>query len=674
MRKQIMISLILVLLGSRTALPYAFTKIVDTSGVFSGDFFSAGDFSINNVGTVTFQILKTSNIGVGPRPEEAIFTGNGGAVTLVVDNKSRFTEIGPPFINDAGIIAFVGLDNTKRGTAGVFTANGAPATAITPLFYNVHTCCGEPSINNAGMVAFEASDAIGRSTIFRASGNQLTTIAKSDGFFKTFQREGRFVSINNTGTVAFGADLTRPNPFDLGFRVGIFTGSGGPTTTIADTTSSGSLFNFVGSPSINDAGTVAFTAEMKPISSGNITSIFTSSNGLLTRVVDTSASFSFFSSLAINAPGTVAFQANLTAGGSGIFTGPDPLSNKVIRTGDPLGGSTVAGLMFSRSLNDRGQIAFFANLADGTQGIYRADPSIIGPAHSFEEVVSNSVKTMLVTRKFDVNGEERAGLFLEADFKPNFDFTLEQAAQLGGYDHFNWLSVVTKDPLLENPGPGPFPECTSLTRDSFDCLTDVHGNLPRPPYFDPVRGGYKYQTVDFGHPFPVRDDLPWYLDEQFTKDGKRVTPGSGLKTVLVANTLDSNGGSSADTLQFFAAPTGPIEFLTELVGVFPDGSGQLLNEPNTIFRWKVSGDGMIKVLDNFDPSIVPDATPQILGFITLADFTSDELNLLTQEGISIRGVPEPHTFLLLASGLAFLFGTRWIGARKRKTRHRRFVG
>jgi hypothetical protein len=70
----------------------------------------------------------------------------------------------------------------------------------------------------------------------------------------------------------------------------------------------------------------------------------------------------------------VAFLGYPDAGGQGIFTGPDPVADKVIRTGDPLFGSTVTAVNFEHGLNDAGQIVFLAELADGTRGVFRADP------------------------------------------------------------------------------------------------------------------------------------------------------------------------------------------------------------------------------------------------------------------------------------------------------------
>jgi hypothetical protein len=97
---------------------------------------------------------------------------------------------------------------------------------------------------------------------------------------------------------------------------------------------------------------------------------------VITTIADTSGPFSnFASTYSINAGGAVAFFATLDTGREGIFTGPDPVANKVIETGDPLFGDTVVILdIFTEGLNDAGQVAFFFELEDGTRGMARADP------------------------------------------------------------------------------------------------------------------------------------------------------------------------------------------------------------------------------------------------------------------------------------------------------------
>jgi hypothetical protein len=184
-------------------------------------------------------------------------------------------------------------------------------------------------------------------------------------------------AINDAGTVAFWARLgTSPS-----FTFSIFTGDGGPLTTIA-TTGSGGGFTLLGQvPAINDAGTVAFKGS-------NPGGFFTGAGGPTTTIADSSGPLNIAlanQSIALNNLGEVAFLAGLDAGGDGIFTGPDIIDDKVIGQGDALFGSTIGhptfpflttgNLGFFRDgINDSGELAFWARLTDGRQVIVRATP------------------------------------------------------------------------------------------------------------------------------------------------------------------------------------------------------------------------------------------------------------------------------------------------------------
>jgi hypothetical protein len=95
---------------------------------------------------------------------------------------------------------------------------------------------------------------------------------------------------------------------------------------------------------------------------------------VVTTIADTSGSFSSVIPYGINEEDTVALFAQLDAGGEGIFTSSGAVTNKVIAIGDALFGSTVTSLYGqTNGLNDSGQLSFYAALADGTEGIFRAD-------------------------------------------------------------------------------------------------------------------------------------------------------------------------------------------------------------------------------------------------------------------------------------------------------------
>ncbi|MBD2006027.1 MULTISPECIES: PEP-CTERM sorting domain-containing protein [Cyanophyceae] len=358
----------LVVTGEAQAASFTFTKIADNSGSFSS-FFEAP--VINNQGTVAF------------RTSEGIFTGNGETITTIsnttVSSQSAIRAFSDISINDEGSVAFNAdlepifiMTGPESGIQifrkGIFTSNGTTTNIIRELATDGRTrvTIDSPSINNQGTVAFSYSflgtSESDDSTVVTTNGTTTTTIArgKAPNVDDTLGLSVESNSLNDQGIVAFRRGLS-------GGGSGIFTGNGTTTTTIADTNG---IFSNVGAASINNEGTVAFNADLDAGGEG----IFTGNGTTTNTIADTSGIFSNFGAASINDAGIVAFLAGLDAGGTGIFTGSNPLTDKVISTGDTLFGSTVTSLGFFREgLNNPGQVAFFASLADGTTGIFRAD-------------------------------------------------------------------------------------------------------------------------------------------------------------------------------------------------------------------------------------------------------------------------------------------------------------
>jgi hypothetical protein len=366
-------SIFLSLLITGKAEAFTFTKIADDSGPFSFVDVSFGpEPVINNRGTVAF-LTNLDTGGAG------IFTGSGGATTTIAiaNYSGPFGTLGmfdsPPALNDEGTVAFIAILNGRFPRSffggGVFTSNGGSTTFIADNNLRIAPFLGNPAINNEGTIAITAPLSGVSDLLFTVSGGATTLIADNSGPFSGFGS----TAINDAGTVAFFASR------DEGSN-GLFTTSGGAITSIAD--SSGPFGYLVGGPAINNAGTLAFSAfrdfqDFLEGSGGG--GIFTSSGGVTTIIADNTGPFrTFFGLPAINDAGTVVFLASLDEGGSGIFTGPNPVTDKVIATGDRLFGSTVTSLNFNRFsskwLNNAGQLTFFAQLADGSSGIFRADP------------------------------------------------------------------------------------------------------------------------------------------------------------------------------------------------------------------------------------------------------------------------------------------------------------
>ncbi len=369
-------SLLLGLPMSAEAANFEYTKIADTNSL---PFSNIYDAYLNDAGTVSF-ISGTNNTGLG------IYTGNGVSVTTIADAsdpKSPFSRFETPVINNSGTVAFPAFLKAEAGGSGIFVASSdggvktlydtksGPFSGFGSIPFG--TLSG---INNAGMVAFQADLNAGGSGIFTGFiGKPPTQIAAVPATSPTGAKPFvAFPSINNSGTVSFLAVGLTGGP-------GLYTGNGGSFNTTANTSPSSPFNAFYGN-AINNLGTVAFSAGLKDTNSG----IFTSSDGQLTKIVDSTGPFKQFnfpslpnSTLSINDSGRVAFGAELTAGGTGIFTGSDPVADKVIGTGDLLDGSTVTNLILSsKALNNSDQVVFVATLTDanGTthEAVYRAEP------------------------------------------------------------------------------------------------------------------------------------------------------------------------------------------------------------------------------------------------------------------------------------------------------------
>ena len=328
----------------------------------------------------------------------------------VADNTNHgFTGFGSmPAINNASAVAF-NATGTDFTSGAVFRSDHGTLTTIASSADKVLNSFGDTVvINSWGVVGFSSRVTADNDTIIAtghggpikiiADANQqglvgggflILSAMNSSGqvvflaFRKGFGSQAIFVgnggpltalvdtatnptfdslgnaAINASGRIAFRASLAD-------FTEGIFTGEGG-STDVADTNNPD--FGGFLDPVINNNGTVASAAFLNP--SGM--EVFTSRReGITARTDPASPFFASVDNVSINDSGDVAFFADESTGGHGIFleaTGGD-LPVSVIEAGDPLFGSTVTRVDVGRfSLNNRDQIAFRYVLADGRSGI-----------------------------------------------------------------------------------------------------------------------------------------------------------------------------------------------------------------------------------------------------------------------------------------------------------------
>jgi hypothetical protein len=341
--------------------PYAFTRIADTIGFPDG---IRVPVALNDDGQVAFVAGRPGGV-------TGVFVGRGGAITTVGDTSRTFTFFGFPGINGLGQATFFA---NKGDRLGGYYAGLDGATTIVENRGAVLGSGGDIFSSPSG--TFSAVEIIPRlprqpQVIVAGDGGRVIRIADTSGLFQSLDLDPR---VNASGQVAFHA-------MRGDFSEGIFVGRGGAVRMIADT--SGPFVTFKDAPAINDRGEVLFRAGVIASDGNLIDGLFLSRHGEIHTVVDSTGAFADFDGApGLNARGQIAFQGTTNShpgvpGLAGIFTGGDPVADRVIAVGDALDGSTVSGfdpLSFASSLNNAGQIAFLVFLADGRTAVYRADP------------------------------------------------------------------------------------------------------------------------------------------------------------------------------------------------------------------------------------------------------------------------------------------------------------
>ena len=326
---------------------YTFTKIADTR---EGNYLAFSPTpSIDDTGRVLF-FADLAGGGQG------IFVGDGVSLNRIADTSGDFEEFGrsPTMSRNGNLAFFTTLDS---GDMGYFRGPN-PAR---DLIYDSHIFSnfGDIVVNNQGTVVFKAKKLKGfekNRQIFLGNGGKPREIPQSA------HSQAGFPSINNLGQVAFS----------VGDRV--FVSNGRTTTIIAETQDPMFLFY---RPVINDKGMVIVQTASEGWAKRIEKRIVAIDGERMTTLVSTDGHFrEFFSAHAVNNEGQIVFSALLDTGEEGLFTGPFPVTDKVIMRGDELFGARITDELgvSNQSLNDAGQVAFFARHEDGTQGIYRADP------------------------------------------------------------------------------------------------------------------------------------------------------------------------------------------------------------------------------------------------------------------------------------------------------------
>lgn len=282
---------------------------------------------------------------------------------------------GDPFINRVGEIA------SRQHVDAFLTTELYKTTAagqLVPLVRNDSDfrTFGGLHLSPTGTAVFYARKnpvSPGHWGIFTATGAGAPALVVDNlGIFGNF---GNGPTINSAGTVAFtGYKDVVNNTSEQGLYVGSAGGNGVTTTVL--TADASPLYQWDGNPYINDRGQIAFKAYEDNTGEPGIFVVDQDGTGLTTIAraggIGGSGPYSMFDSPIINDLGTVVFRGFLDTGVRGVYVGPDPVAHKVVQEGDPLFGSTVTIVSFFRGLNNQNEIAFYFELADGRTGIAKA--------------------------------------------------------------------------------------------------------------------------------------------------------------------------------------------------------------------------------------------------------------------------------------------------------------
>ncbi|MEM9658202.1 MAG: choice-of-anchor U domain-containing protein, partial [Planctomycetota bacterium] len=347
-------------------------RIVDE--VTETGFYRVGPPALNDHGMVTY--VKESPDGVN---DTVVIVDQNGSTPVL----SKVDAFPPPpegewqialhpKINNAGTVAF-NLYELAPGEilrSGILTVDAsATLTTVLPLTATINSGL-TPGINNNGTVAYLETFGNGATALRTYDEGQVDTIVDSlSGQFREIRNFPS--SINDAGFTAFVADAD-------GFSQGVYISNGvvtAPILTTSDPFPAPVLnWSYFRDPSISNATNIAFIGGMGVFGRQDEQAIVVTNNGFPGVVADTLGNYRYFFDPVALDDGTVVFHAHLEGGGSGVYTGPDPATDKIVAPGDSVFGSTVSRATFQQGgANSAGQVAMFVGLTDGRRLVVVTD-------------------------------------------------------------------------------------------------------------------------------------------------------------------------------------------------------------------------------------------------------------------------------------------------------------
>ncbi len=249
----------------------------------------------------------------------------------------------------------------------------------------------------------------------------------------------------------------------------------------------------------------------------------------------------------------------------------------------------------------------------------------------FSDIIENAVSEKSVSN----------GLIgKELEFKPKFGLSLAEAAEIGGYDHFNWFQLAI-DPVPVLPG------APTVIVDPL-----IPGGREYEQWVDTIHNNFDLGTREVAESILLEhwghlDDLPYYFNESGPVDSNH----------LDSHILPTGDIQTSDRLRYADYPEVPPgssrRFITVLAGIHPDAPGQWdglyyhewetnatkidfdMSNPQDYVAFRnlmqdPSTGGITTIGSGFDISILPLSVK----------------HLLAQSGAANVNIPEPSTAIL----------------------------
>ena len=376
-----------------------------------GSFLTISGQSMNSNGQIAFTAVVVSPTLFG-----GLYLSSAGKLSLLVPDFATATSgdfVFPdsPALNNAGTIAFVdllsgGLFQVSGGAVSPLVRVGDPAPGGDTFIFT-----SSPAINNSGQIVFNAFLASGNQGVFLASEGTITKIAVTGDVFPhggIFDFPFGSPSINDAGMVAFVAFSS--SVLDEG--VTVF--SGGTLNTVVPafvTIPSLGAGVFPESASINNAGQIAFIAQDFSLSTTGL-GVFMFSGGNVTRIASPGQNspdgdvFTSAEGALINDAGQVAFLSRLFQHNDTLFVASGSQITRIAGQGDTVARTPKFVFPFAFGLSNQKQALITDVTFPGGEGLFTAGPEpgdVLLDAHAGQTIGNDGV-VILFEENFPMNG------------------------------------------------------------------------------------------------------------------------------------------------------------------------------------------------------------------------------------------------------------------------------